>query len=50
MGYWIGYEIVKAYFDKAEDKKQAVAEILQLEDYDAFLDKSGYLEEYLSSK
>ncbi|TJY37792.1 gliding motility protein GldB-related protein [Pontimicrobium aquaticum] len=46
LGYWIGYEIVKAYFNKAEDKKLAVNHILNIEDYDRFLKESGYLEKY----
>lgn len=44
LGYWIGYEIVKAYFDKADDKKLAVNHILNIEDYDRFLKESGYFE------
>ena len=47
LGYWIGYEIVKAYFDKAEDKKLAVNHILNIEDYHRFLKESGYLEKYM---
>jgi len=42
LGYWIGYEITKAYYDKAADKRQAMKEILEVSDFDAFLDKSGY--------
>ncbi|MGS2727147.1 gliding motility protein GldB-related protein [Psychroserpens sp. BH13MA-6] len=47
LGYWIGYEIVKAYFDKANDKKLAVNHILNIEDYDRFLKESGYLKKYM---
>lgn len=47
LGYWIGYEIVKAYFDKVEDKKLAVYNILNIEDHKRFLKESGYLEEYM---
>jgi hypothetical protein len=47
LGYWIGYEIVKAYFNKEKDKKFAVNHILNIEDYDRFLKDSGYLEEYM---
>ncbi|WP_158974985.1 DUF2268 domain-containing putative Zn-dependent protease [Cellulophaga sp. L1A9] len=47
LGYWIGYEIVKAYFNKSKDKKLAVNHILNIEDYDRFLKDSGYLEEYM---
>ncbi|RUA10579.1 MAG: hypothetical protein DSY82_04610 [Flavobacteriia bacterium] len=47
LGYWIGYEIVKAYFDKMEDKKLAVNRILNIDDYKRFLKESGYLEKYM---
>ncbi|HTF29979.1 MAG TPA: hypothetical protein VK625_14100 [Flavitalea sp.] len=47
LGYFMGYAICKAYYDKAADKKKAVKEIIEL-DYSnkeaitAFLEKSGY--------
>lgn len=44
LGYWIGYKIVKAYFEKATDKRQAVKEILTVEDCHALLKASGYLD------
>jgi hypothetical protein len=47
LGYWMGYEITKAYFRKATDKKQAIQEILQMRDPKAFLRESGYLDEFL---
>ena len=47
LGYWIGYQIVKAYFDKMEDKKLAVNHIINIEDYTRFLKKSGYLVKYM---
>ena len=50
LGYWIGYEIVKAYFDKADDKKLAINHILNIEDYDRFLNSSGYLQKYIKKK
>ncbi len=46
LGYWMGYQICKAYFDKAPDKKKAVAEILNIKDYNTFLRDSGYLQKY----
>jgi len=46
LGYWMGYEIVKSYFDQQSDKKQAVKEILNIKDYKIFLRKSGYLNAY----
>lgn len=42
LGYAIGYKIVEAYYDQAEDKDQAMKEILKLTDASAFLDKSSY--------
>jgi uncharacterized protein YjaZ len=49
LGYWIGYWITRRYFENSSDKKQAVREILDIKDYKAFLDKSGYLERYIPS-
>lgn len=42
MGYYIGYAITKAYYEKAADKKKAVYEILNIQDCKEFLIKSGY--------
>ena len=42
LGNWVGYRIVKAYYQRAADKKQAVREILELSDPKAFLPKSGW--------
>ena len=42
LGYWIGYRITKAYYDRATDKKQAIADILHIKDFYKFLDDSGY--------
>jgi hypothetical protein len=42
LGYWIGYRIVRSYYDQAEDKSRAIAEILNLTDFEGFLDASGY--------
>jgi hypothetical protein len=42
LGYWIGYRIVRSYYDRAEDKRQAVLDILGLTDFEGFLEKSGY--------
>jgi len=46
LGYWIGYEIVKAYFIKIDDKKLAVNHILNIDNYSRFLKDSGYLKDY----
>ena len=42
LGYWVGYRIVKAYYQRAADKQQALREILELSDPKAFLAKSGW--------
>ena len=41
LGYWVGYQICKAYYDNSADKKQAVADMLNIKDYKAFYKKSG---------
>lgn len=50
LGYWIGYEITKAYYNQQPDKKQAVKEILNIKDFQVFLRKSGYMNAYLKNK
>lgn len=47
LGYWIGYEIVKSYYDKNEDKKLAVHNILNIDEFDVFMKESGYLDPFL---
>ncbi len=42
LGYWVGYRIVKSYYEHAADKHQAFREILQMSDAKAFLAKSGW--------
>ncbi|RZJ68981.1 DUF2268 domain-containing putative Zn-dependent protease [Flavobacterium sp.] len=47
LGYYVGYEICKRYYEKAKDKKKAVSEIIDLEYSDEsklleFVQKSGY--------
>ncbi len=44
LGYAMGCRIVKAYYDKAEDKEQALRDILAISDADSFLTSSGYME------
>jgi hypothetical protein len=46
LGYWMGYRIAKSYFDRAENKPQAVQEILNLTDFVAFLKASRYAEQF----
>jgi hypothetical protein len=42
LGYWVGYRIVKSYYQHAPDKTQAFREILQMTDPKAFLAKSAW--------
>jgi hypothetical protein len=42
LGYWVGYRIAKAYYRNAPDKRQALREILEMDDARAFLAKSGW--------
>ncbi len=37
LGYWVGYRIVRSYYEHAADKRRAVREILQMTDARAFL-------------
>lgn len=42
LGYFIGYRIVEAYHDGADDKASALREIVAMKDPVDFLDRSGY--------
>jgi uncharacterized protein YjaZ len=42
LGYWMGYQIVKAFYGNMEDKEKAVFEILNIKNFPEFLFKSGY--------
>ncbi len=42
LGYWMGYQIAKAYYQRAEDKQQAIRDMLSIQDAEAFLETSGY--------
>ena len=41
LGYWIGYQICKAYYNNSSDKSKAVHDILNIKDYKEFYEKSG---------
>jgi hypothetical protein len=47
LGYWMGYKICEAYFAKALNQKEAIRDILNIEDFDEFLGKSGFLSAYI---
>ncbi|WKK67491.1 TPR end-of-group domain-containing protein [Lutimonas zeaxanthinifaciens] len=42
LGYWIGYEICKSYYENANDKKQAIYDMLHIQDYKKFLADSRW--------
>jgi hypothetical protein len=42
VGYWVGYRIVKSYYQHATDKRRAVRETLEMTDPKAFLARSGW--------
>lgn len=42
LGYYMGYRICEAYYNQARDKKQAVKDILTIQDFGRFLEQSGY--------
>lgn len=42
LGYWVGYRIVKSYYENAGDKRKAVRDILEMKDPKLFLARSGW--------
>jgi len=42
MGYYVGYKISQAYYNKATDKRRAIREILNITDFAKFARDSGY--------
>lgn len=46
LGYYMGYKICEAYYNKAADKKQAVQEILNYKSAPEFLKASGYADKF----
>jgi uncharacterized protein YjaZ len=42
LGYWVGYRIMKAYYQHAPDKQAALRNIIQVQDAKAFLASSGW--------
>ncbi len=46
LGYWVGYQICKAYYQQAKDKKKAIYEMLHIKDYKKFLAQSKLGEKF----
>ena len=42
LGYWVGYRIVKSYYEHAADKQKALAEIIEMKAPKTFLANSGW--------
>ena len=41
LGYWVGYQICKAYYNKSTDKNKAINDMLNIKNYKEFYVKSG---------
>jgi uncharacterized protein YjaZ len=46
LGYYMGYRIAEAYYQRAADKKQAIRDILTVHDFPAFLQESHYADKF----
>jgi len=42
LGYYIGYKIVQSYYNNAKNKRQAIVDIIEMDDPIKFLDSSRY--------
>ena len=42
LGYWVGYRIVKSYYQHAADKRRAIREIFEITNPKVFLQRSGW--------
>lgn len=42
LGYWVGYRVAKAYYQRSPDKKAAIKAIIEMRDPAAFLAESGW--------
>jgi len=42
LGYWMGYQLCKSYYEEMPDKKKAIYDMLHIQDYKDFLTKSRY--------
>ncbi len=46
LGYYMGYKIAESFYKNAADKKKAVKDILEIKDFQKFLQESGYEEKF----
>lgn len=48
LGYWIGYKICDSYYKNNNNKKEAIRDILNIQNFHDFLIKSEYLASYMN--
>ena len=48
LGYYMGFKICEAYYNRSADKKKAVSDILTIQDFKKFLEESRYDEKIKS--
>lgn len=46
LGYYVGYRICRAFYERAADRRAAIARILAIGNAEAFLTESGYAERF----
>jgi uncharacterized protein YjaZ len=46
LGYYMGYQITKSYYERQRDPKRAVHDILNIADFSLFLEESGYASKF----
>lgn len=49
LGYFMGYRICEAYYNRAADKRQALRDILTVTDFDALLRESHYADKFVAA-
>lgn len=42
LGYFLGYRIAKAFYDRSPSKEKAIAHLIHPSDYEQILDQSEY--------
>jgi hypothetical protein len=42
LGYWAGYQICKAYYNRMTNKQKAISDILNIDNFKLFFEASGY--------
>lgn len=46
LGYWIGYRIARAYYQRSDDKAAALQQLLAIDDAETLLERSGLADEF----